>query len=378
MSINKDYSFIDEAFENERIRTLKTNLDKFETVDAFVEQNIKTYLPKLSNELSKPHKSMLSDLKKLNIADDTKFKDYDYFKEYCLQLKKDFKSNYKFTIIQEPTDDNFGQKIISIQIITTTKNYIVELANYRYYKDNDTWFDVNGEDYYLYHENTGEILSLDATFNITKMVKQIINKNKENKIYKLDLRSNAKRFLLSKQPKELINEKAQITIKKIEDVKKSNFDKEDMDIFWRSYISDDRDFCDVMLALAEYEIWNDDTSFYQKLKKTAKALNLPISQLTPFLLKYLILWTEENKGFNRHLERLSQLIINDELEEKTNIKDVAQGKVKSNKNRFCLSDEMKSLIDDSLKELAISDDTNYIKFLSELRITLSNSTQRAA
>ncbi|WP_321778831.1 hypothetical protein [Sulfurimonas sp.] len=151
-----------------------------------------------------------------------------------------------------------------------------------------------------------------------------------------------------------------------------------MDVFWRSYISDDRNFCDVILVLAEYEVWNDNTNFYQELKKTTKALNLPISQLTPFFLKYLILWTEEHKGFNRHLERLSQLIINDELEEKTNIKDVTQGKAKSNKNRFCLSDGMKNLIDENLKELAISDDTNYIKFLSELRNTLSNSIQKAA
>jgi len=381
MSIEEESYGFGQLLKESTNRYLKDVVSKFDTTDAFIEYSIKNNIQSLSSDLKQIHKSMLNNLTEAigNNIDDAKFKDYEYFKEYCLQLKKDFKSNYKFTIVQEPTDDNFGQTIISIEIVTSIKNYSIELTNYKYHKDDrELWFDINDKDYYLYHAELGKLLSLSDAFNLTKMIKQIINQNKEHKIYKLDLRSNAKRFLLSKQPKELINEKVQITIKKIEDVKKSNFDKEDIAIFWHSYISDDRNFCDVIFALAKHEENTDIIKFNQKLEKTAKALSLPMSQLTPFLLKYLILWTEEHKGFNKHLKQLSQLIINGELEAKTNIRHVAQGKAKSNKNRFCLSDGMKNLIDGNLEKLAISDDTNYIKFLSELRNTLSNSVQKVA
>ncbi|WP_321778833.1 hypothetical protein [Sulfurimonas sp.] len=188
MSIQKDNSWFAEAMEESRIRTLKNNLVKFETVDAFVEQNIKTYLTSLSCDLKQNYKSMLVDLNNLDVADDTKFKDYEYFKDYCLQLKKDFKSNYRFTVVQEPTDDNFGQIIINIEIITSTKNYNIELMNYS--SDRGLWFGINNKDYYLSHTEVGTILSLNKLFNLTKIIKQIINQNKENKIYKLDLRSN--------------------------------------------------------------------------------------------------------------------------------------------------------------------------------------------
>jgi len=377
MSAIKDFDWLDEAFENARINNLKDNFEKYDTADAYVEENIKNNLGIFSNNLEHHHRALLNNLEKVldGNMNSTKFESYKYFKDYCYKLKSDFKSNYKFTIVQKPTDENFNQTIINIEIITSTQNYNLDLTNYKYHKNYyEAWFNIDDEDYYLHCEDNS-LSSLICMFNLKKMLKQILTKNKEHKIYKLDLKSNAKRFLLSKQPKELINEKAQITVKKIEDIKKSNFDKEDMTIFWHSYISDDRNFCDVIFALIEHKKNNDNIKFNQKLEKTAKALNLPTSILTPFLIKYLILWTEEQNGFNKHLESLSKLILNDELEEKTNIRDVAKGKTKANKNRFCLDSEKKLLIDVSLENLEISNDTDYIKTIDQLRGMLEHTVE---
>jgi len=163
------------------------------------------------------------------------------------------------------------------------------------------------------------------------------------------------------------------TIEKIQKVQNSNFDKKDMDSLWMSYISDDRNFNDVINAIYEHIKNNDNIKLLKKLEKTAKALDLSIPTLTPFLLKYLLVWNAENEAFSEHLKKLCKLSHEGKLEEKTNIKEVAQGKAKAvDKNRFSLNDEKKILIDSRLSWIDFIIEIDYIKLFEEIKTNLKD------
>ena len=165
------------------------------------------------------------------------------------------------------------------------------------------------------------------------------------------------------------------TLEKIEAVLKTNFQKKEMDALWNSKVSDSRRFCDIFYALAYHQKNNDNQSFDEKIKKTALSLNISILTFTPFMIKYFIIKSAYNTAQTNHINKLAKLSQDNQLDEKTNIKDVIQRKNTSTKNNFHLSDDKKSIIDNTLQNIDFTNYQNYIQLLDELIDGISDKKQ---
>ena len=161
--------------------------------------------------------------------------------------------------------------------------------------------------------------------------------------------------------------KVQNTINKIENVIATNFDKSSMKSLWVSYVSDDRRFCDVIYALSEHYKNSDNDKFIKKLEKTAISLGLPKLVLTPFLIKYFIVWSENNKIFDEHLKKLVELKNNGELEDKTNINQLIENGIEKNRKNSSIDNEQKKIISSIIELTKFDFNFNYISFINNFK-----------
>ena len=159
------------------------------------------------------------------------------------------------------------------------------------------------------------------------------------------------------------------TTDKIERVIQTNFQKKEMNTLWISKISNTKNiyFYDVFYALAEHKKNNDNIKFAEKINKTAQALNIPIQTFAPFMIKYFIIRVAYNTNTTKHIEKLSQLAKDNQLEEKTNIRDVIARKNIPNKNRLSLTDDKKTILDAELEKIDFSNNKiNFIELINKL------------
>jgi hypothetical protein len=193
---------------------LKKDFSQCNTTDEAIHRSIKETITTIPNSLKEAHNSMIINLNDVFDGNEyeTKFKDYEYFKDICFQVKADFKSTYKFKVIQEETDTKYLE--VRIDIHTILKNYTFILSEKTQIDDNEygsrICFNI-GEDatlYFLHKPNVTEQYDFtaydsDKIYNFKKMTNQILSTTKkENKEYKLDLKDNKKYFLSSKKTVE--------------------------------------------------------------------------------------------------------------------------------------------------------------------------------
>jgi uncharacterized protein (DUF2249 family) len=206
-----DTTFILKMFQEDRINRLKEARNKFFILDDFIEFETNKQILYVQSDLRLAHQLLLQSLKYINESSNTKYLNFNNFKNLCENLKSNFSSDFKFEKIE---DDEDGFKQYRVRI---TKNndltYTTVLTENRHKEDMDSTyccyaaiFDVNeDENYYLFKENVTEeydrtVFRDSLRFNFSKMIRQIISgTKKENKEYKLELRQNNDFFISSKK-----------------------------------------------------------------------------------------------------------------------------------------------------------------------------------
>jgi len=211
-------SFLSEIYRNYKINSLKEKRDKFIILDDFIESQINKEILYIQSDLRLAHQLLLQSLKDINESSDTKYLNFNAFKNLCINLKSNFKSIFKFKRIE---DDEYGYKQYRVTITKNNSTYTAILTENKHKQNiSDKYcsyaaiFDVNeDENYYLFKENVTEeydnsVYRDSHRFNFSKMIRQIISGiKKENKDYKLELRQNNDFFISSKnQLKEDFND----------------------------------------------------------------------------------------------------------------------------------------------------------------------------
>ncbi|BAK73194.1 hypothetical protein [Arcobacter sp. L] len=216
--MNSDKSFISEIFEEDKINRLKEARSKFFILDDFIEFETNKQILYVQSDLRLAHQLLLQSLKDINESSDTKYLNFNAFKNLCINLKLNFKSIFKFEKIE---DDEYGYKQYRVTITKNNSTYTAILTENKHKQNiSDEYcsyaaiFDVNeDENYYLFKENVTEKYDMTIyrdsnRFNFSKMIRQIISgTKKENKKYRLELRQNNDFFISSKnQLKEDFND----------------------------------------------------------------------------------------------------------------------------------------------------------------------------
>ena len=203
-------SFLSEIYRNYKINSLKEKRDKFIILDDFIESQINKEILYIQSDLRLAHQLLLQSLKDINESSDTKYLNFNAFKNLCINLKSNFKSIFKFKRIE---DDEYGYKQYRVTITKNNSTYTAILTENKHKQNiSDKYcsyaaiFDVNeDENYYLFKENVTEeydnsVYRDSNRFNFSKMIRQIIlGIKKENKEYRLELRQNNDFFISSKK-----------------------------------------------------------------------------------------------------------------------------------------------------------------------------------
>ncbi|QKF77282.1 hypothetical protein [Arcobacter defluvii] len=210
-STNKiDTTFISKIFEEDRINRLKEARSKFFILDDFIEFETNKQILYVQSDLRLAHQLLLQSLKYIDECSNTKYLNFNNFKNLCENLKSNFKSIFKFEKIE---NDEYEYKQYRVTITKNNSTYTAILTENKHKED---WnykycsyaaiFDVNeDENYYLFKENVTEEYDMSVyrdsnRFNFSKMIRQIISgTKKEDKEYKLELRQNNDFFISSKK-----------------------------------------------------------------------------------------------------------------------------------------------------------------------------------
>lgn len=212
MNSNKeiDATFISKIFQEDRINRLKEARNKFFILDDFIEFETNKQILYVQSDLKLAHQLLLQSLKYIDESSNTKYLNFNNFKNLCENLKSNFSSNFKFEKIE---DDEYGYKQYRVTITKNDLTYTTVLTENRHkeninseYCSYAAIFDVNeDENYYLFKENVTEKYDMTIyrdsnRFNFSKMIRQIISgTKKENKEYRLELRQNNDFFISSKK-----------------------------------------------------------------------------------------------------------------------------------------------------------------------------------
>lgn len=203
-------SFLSEIYRDYKINSLKEKRGKFIILDDFIESQTNKEILYIQSNLRLAHQLLLQSLKDINESSDTKYLNFNAFKNLCINLKSNFNSIFKFEKIE---DDEYGYKQYRVTITKNNSTYTAILTENKHKQNiSDKYcsyaaiFDVNeDENFYLFKENVTEeydnSVYRDANrFNFSKMIRQIISgTKKENKEYRLELRQNNDFFISSKK-----------------------------------------------------------------------------------------------------------------------------------------------------------------------------------
>lgn len=302
MSLNKkpDSKFLSEIFHDYKINSLKEKRSKFFLLDDFIESQTSKEILYIQSDLRLAHQLLLQSLKNINESSNTKYLNFNAFKNLCENLKSNFKSIFKFEKIE---NDEYEYKQYRVTITKNNSTYTAILTENKHKQDiNDKYcsyaaiFDVNeDENYYLFKENVTEEYDMSVyrdsnRFNFSKMIRQIISgTKKENKYYKLELRLNNDFFIsLKKHIKQELNdflEHIETSISEYDNELKHTVNGK------KEYVFNDNEFVGestLKFIPKAQDVINKNKYTYDLFIKTLdiKFPNILIIKSTPYILHY--------------------------------------------------------------------------------------------
>lgn len=305
MNSNKeiDATFISKIFQEDRISRLKEARNKFFILDDFIEFETNKQILYVQSDLKLAHQLLLQSLKDINESSDTKYLNFNAFKNLCINLKSNFKSIFKFEKIE---DDEYGYKQYRVTITKNNSTYTAILTENKHKQNiSDKYcsyaaiFDVNeDENYYLFKENVTKEYDMSVyrdsnRFNFSKMIRQIIlGTKKEDKEYKLELRQNNDFFISSKKQINQENQDFNDLLEHIEN-SISEYDEELKHIVdgKKEYVFKDNEYVGestLKLNSKAREVIDKNKYTYDLFIKSLdlKFPNIEIIKSLPFLLHY--------------------------------------------------------------------------------------------